>query len=277
MTSSEQAVCKRLWSNAITIRAAICDARAHPPVGIADCLVLVLLRLICLVFPSSLTWLLLRGAPQGEDTDPAAISEIREAVRNGSEASVRLLNYKKSGKPFWNMFTLAPMADVDGNLRFIIGVQVTFVTRHRIEGLLVAHSIACTSPAVRASARLGTGIHVAFGSRCHVCQMACTDQIATSGGRAMSVCPRPNDSPSLHIFGAPGRCDSSRCISARQNSSRQSAGSCNSADNRDDQHSPPTHGIGPGPLESYQSRGGSTSATPVVVPTVEASILPSIN
>lgn len=61
---------------------------------------------------------------QGQDTDPAAVSEIRDAVRNGSEASVRLLNYKKSGTPFWNMFTLAPMADVDGNLRFIIGVQV---------------------------------------------------------------------------------------------------------------------------------------------------------
>jgi PAS domain len=61
---------------------------------------------------------------QGQDTDPDAVAEIRDAVRNGSEASVRLLNYKKSGKPFWNMFTLAPMADVDGNLRFIIGVQV---------------------------------------------------------------------------------------------------------------------------------------------------------
>jgi PAS domain len=63
---------------------------------------------------------------QGQDTDPDAVAEIRDAVRNGSEASVRLLNYKKSGKPFWNMFTLAPMADVDGNLRFIIGVQVKF-------------------------------------------------------------------------------------------------------------------------------------------------------
>jgi hypothetical protein len=61
---------------------------------------------------------------QGQDTDPDAVAEIRDAVRSGSEASVRLLNYKKSGKPFWNMFTLAPMADVDGNLRFIIGVQV---------------------------------------------------------------------------------------------------------------------------------------------------------
>lgn len=70
---------------------------------------------------------------QGQDTDPDAVAEIRDAVRNGSEASVRLLNYKKSGKPFWNMFTLAPMADVDGNLRFIIGVQVHSDYRRRIQ------------------------------------------------------------------------------------------------------------------------------------------------
>jgi hypothetical protein len=37
---------------------------------------------------------------------------------------VRLLNYKRSGKPFWNMFTLAPMKDSDGTVRFFIGVQV---------------------------------------------------------------------------------------------------------------------------------------------------------
>jgi len=61
---------------------------------------------------------------QGPDTDRRAVSEIREAVKTGTETSVRLLNYKKNGQPFWNLFTLAPMADVDGNLRFIIGVQV---------------------------------------------------------------------------------------------------------------------------------------------------------
>ena len=61
---------------------------------------------------------------QGPGTDRAAVAEIREAVRSGAETSVRLLNYKKNGQAFWNLFTLAPMADVDGNLRFIIGVQV---------------------------------------------------------------------------------------------------------------------------------------------------------
>lgn len=37
---------------------------------------------------------------------------------------MRILNYRKSGQPFWNMLTIAPMADVDGTSRFFIGVQV---------------------------------------------------------------------------------------------------------------------------------------------------------
>ena len=61
---------------------------------------------------------------QGEDTDEQAVKDIRHAIQEASETTVRLLNYKKSGKAFWNMFTLAPMADVDGTARFLIGVQV---------------------------------------------------------------------------------------------------------------------------------------------------------
>nr|AML79622.1 putative LOV domain-containing protein [Leptosira obovata] len=61
---------------------------------------------------------------QGPDTDPEAVADIREAIKLNQETTVRVLNYKKSGRPFWNMFTLAPMADVDGRPRFLIGVQV---------------------------------------------------------------------------------------------------------------------------------------------------------
>ncbi|KAL0045440.1 hypothetical protein WJX82_006704 [Trebouxia sp. C0006] len=49
---------------------------------------------------------------QGKDTDEQAVTDIRHAIQEASETTIRLLNYKKSGKPFWNMFTLAPMADV---------------------------------------------------------------------------------------------------------------------------------------------------------------------
>ena len=61
---------------------------------------------------------------QGPDTDPKAVAIIREAIKTGSEATVRILNYRKGGEPFWNMLTIAPMADVDGTSRFFIGVQV---------------------------------------------------------------------------------------------------------------------------------------------------------
>ena len=61
---------------------------------------------------------------QGPRTDRRAVAEIRKAVSEGSECTVRLLNYTKGGKPFWNMFTLAPVRDDAGNVRFFAGVQV---------------------------------------------------------------------------------------------------------------------------------------------------------
>ncbi|KAG2444065.1 hypothetical protein HYH02_009008 [Chlamydomonas schloesseri] len=61
---------------------------------------------------------------QGPGTDRATVDQIRAAIKEGSELTVRILNYTKSGKAFWNMFTLAPMRDQDGHARFFVGVQV---------------------------------------------------------------------------------------------------------------------------------------------------------
>lgn len=61
---------------------------------------------------------------QGPGTDRATVGKVREAIANGRECTVRLLNYTKSGRPFWNMFTLAPIMDVDGKIHFYVGVQV---------------------------------------------------------------------------------------------------------------------------------------------------------
>lgn len=63
---------------------------------------------------------------QGSGTDKQAVTDLRAAVQNGEETTVRILNYKKNGSPFWNMLTVAPMADADGTTRFFIGVQVRF-------------------------------------------------------------------------------------------------------------------------------------------------------
>lgn len=71
---------------------------------------------------------------QGQDTDRAAVDEIRKAVQNKEETTVRLLNYTKAGKPFWNMLSVAPINDAEGILRFYIGVQVRCEIAH--DGLL---------------------------------------------------------------------------------------------------------------------------------------------
>lgn len=47
-------------------------------------------------------------------------------------ATVRILNYKCNGAPFWNMFTLAPMKDSDGTTRFLVGVQVRRASLERL-------------------------------------------------------------------------------------------------------------------------------------------------
>lgn len=61
---------------------------------------------------------------QGPGTDRSVVVQIKQAVAAGQELTVRILNYTKSGRPFWNMFTLAPMCDADGRIRFYVGVQV---------------------------------------------------------------------------------------------------------------------------------------------------------
>ena len=61
---------------------------------------------------------------QGPKTDASAVAEIRKAIDGGNECTVRLLNYTKQGKPFWNMFTLAPVRDDGGKIRFYAGIQV---------------------------------------------------------------------------------------------------------------------------------------------------------
>lgn len=65
-----------------------------------------------------------RRSLQGPGTDQASIQQIRGAIQAGTELTVRILNYTRSGRPFWNMFTLAPMRDSDGTTRFFVGVQV---------------------------------------------------------------------------------------------------------------------------------------------------------
>lgn len=61
---------------------------------------------------------------QGADTDYIEVSKIREAVATGQSYCGRLLNYKKDGKPFWNLLTITPIKDGSGKVIKFIGMQV---------------------------------------------------------------------------------------------------------------------------------------------------------
>uniref|UniRef100_A0A126X239 non-specific serine/threonine protein kinase n=1 Tax=Neckera douglasii TaxID=140378 RepID=A0A126X239_9BRYO len=61
---------------------------------------------------------------QGQDTDRAVVDQIRDAIASRRDITVQLLNYTKSGKPFWNLFHLQAMRDQTGELQYFIGVQL---------------------------------------------------------------------------------------------------------------------------------------------------------
>lgn len=63
---------------------------------------------------------------QGPDTDQNEVAKIRDAVKNGNSYCGRLLNYKKDGTPFWNLLTVTPIKDDQGNAIKFIGFVCFF-------------------------------------------------------------------------------------------------------------------------------------------------------
>nr|AML77639.1 putative LOV domain-containing protein [Portulaca umbraticola] len=61
---------------------------------------------------------------QGAETDQDEVQKIRDAVKYGKSYCGRLLNYKKDGTPFWNLLTITPIKDDQGNTIKFIGMQV---------------------------------------------------------------------------------------------------------------------------------------------------------
>nr|AML79315.1 putative LOV domain-containing protein [Chelidonium majus] len=61
---------------------------------------------------------------QGPDTDQNEVKKIRDCVKAGKSYCGRLLNYKKDGKPFWNLLTVTPIKDENGKVIKFIGMQV---------------------------------------------------------------------------------------------------------------------------------------------------------
>jgi len=61
---------------------------------------------------------------QGKDTNREAIKQISRAIQEVKPIGIILLNYKKNGTPFWNLLSITPTMDQEGNLLSFIGVQM---------------------------------------------------------------------------------------------------------------------------------------------------------
>jgi diguanylate cyclase (GGDEF)-like protein/PAS domain S-box-containing protein len=70
---------------------------------------------------------------QGPDTDPRSVDVLRQAIAEGREAYVTLLNYRRDGTPFWNEVSLAAERDGDGRVVRYLGVQKDVTARIHAE------------------------------------------------------------------------------------------------------------------------------------------------
>nr|ABR16704.1 unknown [Picea sitchensis] len=81
---------------------------------------------------------------QGPDTDRRTVLTIREAIREEKSCQVSILNYKKNGTAFWNLFHLAPVfSEGDGRVIHFVGVQTPISKFSRSS---VSNNVSCSRP-----------------------------------------------------------------------------------------------------------------------------------
>lgn len=61
---------------------------------------------------------------QGTDTNVETVKEIKQAMAEGDDVSVTMLNYMADGTPFWNRLFIAALRDAQNNIVNFIGVVV---------------------------------------------------------------------------------------------------------------------------------------------------------
>eukprot|EP00250_Pteridium_aquilinum_P016735 c23264_g1_i1 orf=726-2003(+) len=61
---------------------------------------------------------------QGDDTDTRVVQQIRDCIKEETACTVRILNYRKDGTPFWNLLHVAPVRDHTAKVAYFVGVQM---------------------------------------------------------------------------------------------------------------------------------------------------------
>ncbi len=74
----------------------------------------------------------------GADTDPKAVRDFQQALRNGHEITEDVQQYHRDGRTYWVECKLIPIHDTDGKLSRWIGIQSDVTRRRQTEEALRA-------------------------------------------------------------------------------------------------------------------------------------------
>lgn len=73
---------------------------------------------------------------QGPGTQRTALDAIRAALAAGHGTKQALINYRRSGEPYWNELDIVPIHNAQGHLGHYAAVQRDITDRKRVEGML---------------------------------------------------------------------------------------------------------------------------------------------
>lgn len=79
---------------------------------------------------------------QGADSDPELISMMGQAIAERQPFSCEIINYKKSGEPFWNQINCNPLLDDQGDIKGFMTMQSDISDRKKSERALLDAKIA---------------------------------------------------------------------------------------------------------------------------------------
>jgi PAS domain S-box-containing protein len=70
---------------------------------------------------------------QGPETDPLSVAVMSEAIDQGKDTAVSILNYRRDGSTFWNKVLISAIRDGKGNTTNYIGLQCPISSPTQLE------------------------------------------------------------------------------------------------------------------------------------------------
>jgi len=97
---------------------------------------------------------------QGPERDEAARAILREAIASVRSCSVEILNYRKTGEPFWSRLSISPIQDDTGQVTHWVGIKVDITASKELDRLkselvaTVSHELRTPMTSIRGFAEL---------------------------------------------------------------------------------------------------------------------------